>query len=64
MRKFAAAQFEDFLRRVDCELKEPCTIVLIGGGAVGLRYKGSHVTSDLDLLRAASGRRWTGRMRG
>lgn len=49
MRRFSTREFEDFLRRVDAELDRPCTIVLIGGGAVGLKYKGTHVTADLDL---------------
>jgi hypothetical protein len=49
MRKFTVEEFSDFLRRVDEELSEPCTIVLIGGGAVGLKYKGTHATGDLDL---------------
>lgn len=49
MRRFSTADFEDFLRRVDAELKRDCNIVLVGGGAVALKYKGTHVTSDLDL---------------
>ena len=48
MRKFGT-DFRAFLQRVDAELEKPCTIVLIGGGAVGLQYKGTHTTSDLDL---------------
>jgi hypothetical protein len=39
MRKFTTREFEDFLRRVDSELTAPCVIVLIGGGAVGLRCR-------------------------
>lgn len=49
MRKFSTEEFSGFLRKVDEELTAPCTIVLIGGGAVGLKYKGTHATADLDL---------------
>jgi hypothetical protein len=45
MRKFTTGEFEDFLRRVEGELTLPCVIVLIGGGAVGLKYKGAHATT-------------------
>jgi hypothetical protein len=49
VRKFTTTECEDFLRLVDAELPGPCQIVLIGGGAVALKYKGSHATTDLDL---------------
>ncbi|MBK7862502.1 MAG: hypothetical protein IPJ65_28625 [Archangiaceae bacterium] len=42
------------MRRVDAELSSPWQIVLIGGGAVALKYKGSHATTDLDLWSVAS----------
>lgn len=56
MRKFTTKECEDFLRRVDAELESECRIVLIGGGAVALKYKGTHATTDLDLwsIRATS----------
>lgn len=58
MRRFSTREFEDFLRRVDAELDRPCTIVLIGGGAVGLKYKGTHVTADLDLWTVSEASFW------
>ena len=58
MRKFTTGEFEDFLRRVEGELTLPCVIVLIGGGAVGLKYKGSHATTDLDLWSVSENGFW------
>ncbi len=58
MRRFTAAELERFLERVDAELAKPCTIVLIGGGAVGLKYKGAHATTDLDLWSVSEGSFW------
>lgn len=49
MRRFTTAECEDFLRRIDAELDAPCDVVLIGGGAVALKFKGTHATTDLDL---------------
>lgn len=49
MRKFTTTECEDFLRKVDGELTKSCEIVVIGGGAVALKYKGTHTTTDLDL---------------
>ena len=58
MRKFTTSEFEAFLRRVEEELILPCTIVLIGGGAVGLKYKGAHATADLDLWSVSENGFW------
>lgn len=58
MRRFSTHEFEAFFRRVDAALERPCTIVLIGGGAVGLKYKGSHVTADLDLWSVSEASFW------
>lgn len=49
MRRFTTTECEDFLRAIDAELEAPCEVVLVGGGAVALKYKGSHATTDLDL---------------
>lgn len=49
LRKFTTAECEDFLRHVDGVLSHSCQIVLIGGGAVALKYDGTHATTDLDL---------------
>lgn len=59
MRKFTTRDFEDFLQRVDAELAVPCTIVLIGGAAVGLRHKGIHVTADIDLWSVSEAGFWS-----
>jgi hypothetical protein len=47
-----------FLRRVDRELENDCDVVLIGGGAVGLHYIGTHVTADLDFWSASDPDFW------
>ena len=49
MRKFTTTECEDFLRAVDGKLAHRCDVVLIGGGAVALKFKGTHATTDLDL---------------
>lgn len=49
MRRFTTTECQDFLRRIDAELDAACEIVLIGGGAVALKFKGTHATTDLDL---------------
>lgn len=49
MRRYTNAECEDFLRLIDAHLETPCEVVLIGGGALALHYKGSHATTDLDL---------------
>ena len=58
MRRFTTGEFEEFLRRVEAELTAPCTIVLVGGGAVGLKYAGSHATADLDLWSVSESGFW------
>lgn len=58
MRRFTRGDFEAFFRRVDAELTAPCTIVLIGGGAIGCAYRGTHATSDLDLWSASDAGFW------
>lgn len=55
-RKFTTQECEDFLRRIDAELDGPCEIVLVGGGAVALKFKGSHATTDLDLWSVSESR--------
>ena len=58
MRRFHPSELEDFLRRVEAELPGPCVIVLIGGGAVGLKYQGAHATADLDLWSVSEDGFW------
>jgi hypothetical protein len=57
VRRFTTSECEDFLRCIDAELGGPCEVVLIGGGAVALHYKGTHATTDLDLWSVSEGRR-------
>lgn len=57
MRRFTNSECEDFLRCIDAELTGPCEVVLIGGGAIALHYKGSHATTDLDLWSVSETRR-------
>jgi hypothetical protein len=56
VRKFTTTECEDFFRAIEAELNGACEIVLVGGGAVALRYKGSHATTDLDLWSVAEPR--------
>jgi hypothetical protein len=58
VRRFTRGDFEAFFRLIDAELAGPCTIVLIGGGAIGCAYRGSHATSDLDLWSASDAGFW------
>lgn len=58
MRKFKKSELEEFLLDIDGELRRRCTIVLIGGGAVGLRFEGTHATSDLDLWSISESSFW------
>lgn len=50
--RYSSGDLSRFLQRIDVELQRPCRIVLIGGGAVGLAYHGTHATMDLDLWEA------------
>lgn len=58
MRKFSSSELASFLRRIDQMLTQPCDVVLIGGGAVGLYYDGTHVTSDLDFWSVSDPEFW------
>jgi hypothetical protein len=58
--RFDASALADFLRRVDRELTEPTTVMMIGGSAVALIDPGrssrrrAHATTDVDLLSPGS----------
>ncbi len=58
MRRFSRIEFERFLRLIDAELSKECSIVVIGGAAVGLAYHGAHATADLDLWGRAEDAFW------
>lgn len=47
--KFPPADFEEFFRALDRELRRPLTVTVIGGAAIGLKYDPRHATSDIDL---------------
>jgi hypothetical protein len=47
--KYVHADFVAFLHRVDGELTEPSTLIVIGGGALSLAYVPGYATGDLDL---------------
>jgi len=51
--RFDASALADFLRRVDRELAEPTTVMMIGGSAVAL-IDPAHATTDVDLLSPGS----------
>lgn len=52
LRRYTRAQMEEFLREVDRHLEAPCEVVLIGGAVIALVYKGTHATTDVDLIKA------------
>jgi hypothetical protein len=45
------------LKLIDAELSEPHEMVIVGGGAIGLRYTKKHVTRDLDTVTSSSDRK-------
>ena len=52
MRYFDRAEIERFLRAVDKALQKRATIILIGGGAVAVKYRVDLPTSDIDTFDA------------
>jgi hypothetical protein len=50
LRKARAKEFEAFLRLVDEELSQDCTIIIVGGAAIGLAYAPDHATTDIDVM--------------
>jgi Nucleotidyltransferase of unknown function (DUF6036) len=56
--KFTSKEIAKFLTRVEAELTSACSIVVIGGGAVGLKYKTEHATTDVDLWAVSDPRFW------
>ena len=51
---FPRGAMERFLRAVDASLKEPVTVLVIGGTAATLRYGATRATQDIDTLTAVS----------
>lgn len=58
MRRVRASEFEAFLRLVDEELSQECTIVIVGGAAIGLAYAPDHSTTDIDVMPTRSKALW------
>lgn len=58
MRKVRASEFTAFLRLVDDELSRDCTIVVVGGAAIGLAYAPDHSTADIDIMPTRNTELW------
>lgn len=58
MRKVQASEFEAFLRLVDHELSSDCTIIVVGGAAIGLAYAPDHATTDIDVMPTRQAALW------
>ena len=58
MRRARASEFTAFLRLVDDELAHDCTIVIVGGAAIGLAYAPDHSTSDIDVMPTRNAELW------
>ena len=56
--KFPPADFEEFFRALDRELRRPLTVTVIGGAAIGLKYDPRHATSDIDLTPISDAEFW------
>lgn len=52
MRSYVRAEIERFLRAVDKALKRRATIIVIGGGAVVVKYRVDLPTTDIDTFNA------------
>lgn len=51
---FARRDIERFLREVDRSLKQPTSLIVIGGTAATLRYGATRATQDIDTLTNVS----------
>ena len=58
MRKVRASELTAFLRLVDDELSRDCTIVVVGGAAIGLAYAPDHSTADIDIMPTRNTELW------
>lgn len=58
MHRFRPSEFEGLLRLIDEEMTEPCTVVVVGGAAIGLAYAPGHSTMDIDLMPVRSKPFW------
>jgi hypothetical protein len=58
-RRFHIDELQHFLRLVDAELTQPCTVVLVGGAALSLGYCPIHTVPDIELWTASDNVIWT-----
>jgi len=58
-RRFHTEELQHFLRLVDAELRQPCTLVLVGGAAWSLGYRPNHSTADIELWTSSNNVIWT-----
>ena len=55
MRYYVRAEIETFLKAVDAALKQPATVIVIGGGAAALKYRIDDPTRDIDTFNVLRG---------
>jgi hypothetical protein len=58
-RRFHTDELQHFLRLVDAELPQPCTLILVGGAAWSLGYRPTHTTADIELWSSSDDVIWT-----
>lgn len=52
MQRFGRHDVEAFLRSVDAQLAEPCTVVLVGSTVAALQWDESNLSADIDVWSA------------
>jgi hypothetical protein len=58
-RRFHIDELQHFLRLVDAELTQPCTVVVVGGAALSLGYCPGHTVPDIELWTTTDNVIWT-----
>ena len=58
-RRFHSDEVHQFLRLVDAELVQPCTLVLVGGAAWSLGFRPTHTIPDIELWTSSDNVIWT-----
>jgi hypothetical protein len=58
-RRFHNDELQHFLRLLDAELTEPCTVVLVGGAALALGYCPTLTVREIELWTSSSNVIWT-----
>ncbi|HEY3452080.1 MAG TPA: DUF6036 family nucleotidyltransferase [Myxococcales bacterium] len=59
MDRFHVPDFEVFWRAVDQGLTADCSVIVIGGAAIGMAFDPAHTTTDIDLWSNAPAEFWT-----